>query len=116
MSEAKKKTTAQAAETDGESTVSQTDSENTVSQTVTVPEEAGEELVSIRLFKDNDKYKGDVFVAVNGQSVQIKRGERVEIKKKFADVLEQSLEQDQRTAGLIERESSAYEAAKDKLN
>lgn len=80
------------------------------------PVEAGEELVSVRLFKDNDKYKGDVFVAVNGQSVLIRRGERVEIKKKFAEVLEQSLDQDQRTAGLIERESRAYEEAKDKLN
>lgn len=78
--------------------------------------EAGEELVSVRLFKDNDKYKGDVFVAVNGQSVLIRRGERVAIKKKFAEVLEQSLDQDQRTAGLIERESRAYEEAKDKLN
>ncbi len=80
------------------------------------PLEAGEELVSVRLFKDNDKYKGDVFVAVNGQSVLIRRGERVAIKKKFAEVLEQSLDQDQRTAGLIERESRAYEEAKDKLN
>ena len=80
------------------------------------PVEAGEELVSVRLFKDNDKYKGDVFVAVNGQSVLIRRGERVAIKKKFAEVLEQSLDQDQCTAGLIERESRAYEEAKDKLN
>ena len=80
------------------------------------PVEAGEELVSVRPFKDNDKYKGDVFVAVNGQSVLIRRGERVAIKKKFAEVLEQSLDQDQRTAGLIERESRAYEEAKDKLN
>ena len=80
------------------------------------PVEAGEEQVSVRLFKDNDKYKGDVFVAVNGQSVLIRRGERVAIKKKFAEVLEQSLDQDQRTAGLIERESRAYEEAKDKLN
>lgn len=83
---------------------------------VEAPVEAGEELVSVRLFKDNDKYKGDVFVAVNGQSVLIRRGERVAIKKKFAEVLEQSLDQDQRTAGLIERESRAYEEAKDKLN
>ena len=80
------------------------------------PVEAGEELVSVRLFKDGDKYKGDVFVAVNGQSVLIRRGERVAIKKKFAEVLEQSLDQDQRTAGLIERESRVYEEAKDKLN
>ena len=42
---------------------------------------SGEELVSIRLFKDNDKYKDDVFVAVNGEAIQIKRGETVKIKR-----------------------------------
>ena len=38
------------------------------------------DLVPIRLFKDNDKYKDDVFVAVNGRSFQIKRGETVTIR------------------------------------
>lgn len=69
----------------------------------------GDELVPIRLFKDNDKYKDDVFVAVNGERVQIRRGETVMIKRKFADVLEQSMKQDMATAGLIERESSRYD-------
>lgn len=69
----------------------------------------GEELVSIRLFKDNDKYKDDVFAAVNGERVQIRRGETVMIKRKFADVLEQSMKQDMATAGLIERESNKYD-------
>ncbi|PWL46852.1 MAG: hypothetical protein DBY45_01835 [Clostridiales bacterium] len=72
--------------------------------------DSGNELVTIRLFKDGEKYKDDVFVAVNGESVQIKRGETVRIKKKFADVLEQSMVQDTATANLIERESSRYEA------
>ena len=70
----------------------------------------GEELVPIRLFKDNEKYKDDVFVAVNGERVQIKRGETVMVKKKFADVLEQSMQQDMATASLIEQESSKYDA------
>jgi hypothetical protein len=70
----------------------------------------GEQLVSIRLFKDNDKYKDDVFVAVNGERIQIKRGETVRIKKKFADVLEESMKQDMATANMIERESSEFEA------
>lgn len=68
----------------------------------------GEELVPIRLFRDNDKYKDDVFVAVNGERIQIKRGETVLVKKKFADVLEQSMQQDMATASLIDRESSQY--------
>ena len=70
----------------------------------------GEQLVPVRLFKDNDKYKDDVFVAVNGERIQIKRGETVMVKRKFADVLEQSMTQDMATANLIEEESSRYEA------
>lgn len=74
----------------------------------TVP--PGEELVSVRLFKDNDRYKDDVFVAVNGERIQIRRGETVCIKKKFADVLKQSMDQDTATANLIDAESSRYQS------
>lgn len=75
-----------------------------------------EELVSVHLFKDNDKYKDAVFVAVNGERVLIKRGESVLVKRKFADVLEQSMKQDTDTANMIERESSRYEAKAAELN
>ena len=68
------------------------------------------DLVPIRLFKDYDKYKDDVFVAVNGRSFQIKRGETVQVPAYVAEVLEQSMAQDNATANLIERESSAYAA------
>lgn len=73
-------------------------------------EDSEEELVPIRLFKDGDKYKDDVFVAVNGRAFQIKRGVTVNVPKYVADVLDQSMEQDNATASLIERESSGYEA------
>lgn len=69
-----------------------------------------EDLVSIRLFKDNERYKDDVFVAVNGKSWQIKRGETVQVPRYVADVLEQSMRQDTATANMIEQESSRYEA------
>ena len=75
----------------------------------------GEELVSVKLFKDNDRYKGDVFVAVNGRRFQIKRGVEVKIPKYVAEVLAQSAEQDQNTAQLIERESSRFAAEAEKL-
>lgn len=65
-----------------------------------------EELVEIKLFKDNGKYKDDVFVSVNGETLAIKRGERVKIKRKFAEVLDNSDHQDQETARLIEEKSS----------
>lgn len=69
-----------------------------------------DELVPVYLFKDNDKYKDDVFVAVNGERVQIKRGETVMVKRKFARVLEQSQKQDTKTANLIQQESDRYKS------
>ena len=39
-----------------------------------------EEYIAIKLFKDNDRYKDDVYVAVNGHNCLIKRGEWVKIK------------------------------------
>lgn len=75
----------------------------------------GEEMVTIRLFKDNERYKDDVFVAINGRSFQIKRGESVQVPKCVADVLEQSMDQDAATAKLMDRESAGYRAQADKL-
>lgn len=64
------------------------------------------EYVEVKLFKDNGRYSDDVFVSVNGETCLIKRGERVRIKRKFAEVLDASDVQDYETAKLIERESS----------
>ena len=75
-----------------------------------------EELVPIRLFKDNERYKDDVFVAVNGERVRIRRGETVRIKRKFAQVLEQSMRQDTATARLMEQKAAEYEANAKALN
>lgn len=68
----------------------------------------GEELVEVKLFKDNDKYKEPVFVGVNGETVAIERGVRVQIKRKFAEVLDNSDKQDYETAKLIERKSDEF--------
>lgn len=66
------------------------------------------ELVEVKLFKDNNKYKDDVFVSVNGENCVIKRGERVQIKRKFADVLDKSDMQDYETSMLIEKKSNEF--------
>lgn len=66
------------------------------------------ELVPVRLFKDNNKYKEDVYVAVNGENCVIKRGEEVMIKRKFAAVLENSDRQDYETSKLIEKKSDEF--------
>ena len=67
-----------------------------------------EEMVPIMLFRDNGKYKDDQFVAVNGKTCQIRRGERVEIKKMFAEALEHSMRQDNATADLIARQTEQF--------
>ena len=67
-----------------------------------------DEPVEVKLFKDNNKYKDDVYVSVNGDNCVIKRGQRVQIKRKFANVLDNSDMQDYETSMLIEKKSSEF--------
>ena len=60
------------------------------------------EMVTVKLFKDNINYKDDVFVAVNGERWQIKRGVEVEVPWYVKEVLDHSEREDQRTAQKIE--------------
>ena len=71
------------------------------------------EYVEIKLFKDNDRYKDDVYVAVNGHNCVIKRGEWVKIKRKFALVLDQSEIQDIQTAEMLEAEQNRFREAEE---
>ncbi len=64
--------------------------------------------VEIELFRDNRDYKDNVFVAVNGESCVIARGKKVKIKKKFADVIENSMRQDIKTARLMDSRSDEF--------
>lgn len=66
------------------------------------------ELVEVKLFKDNNKYKDDVYVSVNGENCVIKRGQKVQIKRKFAEVLDKSDLQDYETSLLIEEKSREF--------
>ena len=67
----------------------------------TVKKETGEELVNIRLFKDNSRYKGDLFVSVNGVNYQIKRGVTVQVPPCVAEVIQHSMEQDEASAARL---------------
>lgn len=69
-----------------------------------------EEYIAIKLFRDNDRYKDDVYVAINGKNCVIKRGEWVKIKRKFALVLDQSEIQDSKAAKLMEAEQNRFVA------
>lgn len=50
----------------------------------------GDDYVEIRLFKDGDKYKDDVFAGVNGKMCQIRRGVPVKVQRKYANVIADS--------------------------
>ena len=67
--------------------------------------------MKIRLFRDNDKYKGDVTVILNGKVYKIQRGVEVEVPAAVAEIIENSMKQDADTAQLIEREVAAGKAA-----
>ena len=73
------------------------------------------EYVSIKLFRDNDKYRDDVYVAVNGKNCVIKRGEWVKVRRKFALVIDQSEIQDLKTAEFLESQQKKFEEATSSL-
>ena len=65
-------------------------------------ENKAEKTVKIRLYKDNDKYKDDVQVIVNGRVYLIKRGVDAEVPDFVAEVLENAQKQSQYAAEVIE--------------
>lgn len=74
------------------------------------------EEVEIQLFKDKGRYSDDVYVAVNGENCLIQRGRPVKVKRKFAEALRLSMEQDNETADMIRELESQYEAKAKELN
>ena len=74
------------------------------------------EEIEIQLFKDSGKYKDDEQVAINGVMYLIQRGKPVKVKRKVAEVLRLSMEQQGKTADMIRELTDGYEERKDKLN
>lgn len=77
--------------------------------------EASKVKVPVELFKDNNMYKDDVYVAVNGVGIKIKRGCPVEIEQKFKEVLDNSRRQDARAADLQEALQDDFNAKSKEL-
>ena len=74
--------------------------------------EAKKKTVRIHLFKDNGRYKDDVFVGVNGVNYMIQRGVDVEVPKAVAEVLRHSEEMDgEAMAKIVAAESAAVQQA-----
>lgn len=64
--------------------------------------------VRVKLFKDNQNYSGDVFVAVNGEGYLIQRGVSVEVPDYIAEVLETSQREDEKSVTRMERAEKSY--------
>ena len=79
-------------------------------------EKKTEKLVTIKLFKDDGKYKDDVFVCINGKTTQIKRGENVKVAESVAKVLDASARQDGKTATMIQGLQDEYREESAKRN
>lgn len=73
------------------------------------------DMVEVELFKDNGKYKDDVFVAVNGVGCIVPRGKRVQIKRKYALAIEDSMRQDRKTTEFLEMKVRELQDAESKL-
>lgn len=67
-----------------------------------------EKMVKFRAFKDDGRYKDDIFVSVNGKRYQIKRGEDVMIPESVYEVLANSQIQDQAAYRLMEQKADEF--------
>lgn len=76
---------------------------------VTANEAYMKEPVTIKLFKDNERYRDDVYVSVNDRSYLIKRGVEVTVPRFIEQALKNSLAQDEYVASLVEQLTSDYE-------
>ena len=74
-----------------------------------------EEIVEFKLFKDNERYKDDVFVSVNGHKYQIQRGKTVQVPRYIALCLEDSLRQKGYAAELSESFQEEYQERRKEL-
>lgn len=67
-----------------------------------------EELVEVKLFKDKDKYKDDLFVCVNGTRFLIQRGVTVKVPKYVKEVLDNAERQNSEADSKISDLSNDY--------
>lgn len=77
-------------------------------QQIAKREELMQQRVKVRLYRDNYKSKDPVYVSVNGYSARIPRGIDVMIPRFAAEVLKESLKQDEQTFVRLEEMQDEY--------
>lgn len=70
-----------------------------------------EDLVPVKLFRDDSRYTDDVFVGVNGKTWIIKRGVEVMVPPAVAEVLRHAQEQREMAAMNTDRLQAEFSAA-----
>lgn len=64
---------------------------------------AEKKMVPVELFRDNGRYKNDVYACVNGKPWNVPRGQRVEIPECHAEVIQRSMKQDDATSTMMRK-------------
>lgn len=83
---------------------------NVVDKEVYENETYMQEKVPVKLFVDNDKYKEDVVVCVNGRAYVIKRGVEVLVPRFVKEVIDNSMSQDGNTARMLQGLANEFES------
>ena len=65
-------------------------------------------MVKVKLFRDNNMYKEAMYVAVNGRDYLVPRGVEVELPAYVAEVIENSIRQDEKNADRLMRLEQEY--------
>lgn len=76
---------------------------------------AQQEMVKVKLFRDNGKYKYDVPVSINGRRYLVPRGVEVEVPAGVAEILETSMAQDEATERFVRNQVDGWEVKEKKL-
>lgn len=74
-----------------------------------------EKMVKFTAFKDDGRYKDDIYVAVNGKRYIIKRGEEVTIPGSVYEILMRSQSQSQAAFRLMENKANEFESESKKF-
>lgn len=79
-------------------------------KTVTRRVPAKQEKVKVKLFRDSGKYKDDVYVNLNGRRFMVPRGVEVEVPSGVAEILNNSMSQDEATEHYVRSKVDTWDA------
>lgn len=70
---------------------------------------AKQDMVKVKLFRDNGKYKDDVFVGLNGKRYMVPRGVEAEVPSGVYEILKNSMSQDEATEQYMRKKAEDWE-------